>query len=155
MWGKVKKLSKKFNNSREILNLYSLNCCGVFLFSSEFFLKALSCKHTVKNCAVQYMRLWLWAILITGIHASTVERIIKNMTSFPHSGCLKLWRLCCHTLIILLSYSIIVCSTYVACLEMQAPSLMLLIRRFPFNAIATLISYAYTPTYAIIHQKDY
>lgn len=38
---------------------------------------------------------------------------------------------------------------------MQAPHLMLLIWLFPLNATATLISYAYTPICAIIHQNDY
>lgn len=63
--GKVKKLSKKFNNSRKILYLHSLNCRGVssfflWVFSLElFFANALE-----KNCSVQHMRLYLWTILI-------------------------------------------------------------------------------------------
>lgn len=90
VWGKVKKLSKKFNNSREILNHYSLNCCGALPFSLEFFLKALCCKHCKYLCSAKYEimppghfdeNLYYIYIYILYIYMSTVERIILNITS--------------------------------------------------------------------------
>lgn len=157
VWGKVKKLSKKFNKSRGILCLCSFNCCGVCAPSMEFFLKALCCKQTIKSSAVHNMSLclghydnrYLW------VHCWEDNQKYNLRSSLGPSYTVKLWWVCRHRMIILLSYSITVCSTYVPCLQIPALHVMLLIRLFPFNAIAALKSYAYTPTYAIIHQKDY
>lgn len=156
VWGKVKKLSKKFNKSREILYLCSLNCCGVFASSLEFFLKALCCKQTIKNCAVHNMRLrlghidnsYLWVhcwednrkynfLSSLGLSYKTVVTLLSQNANFPVIQHYSLFHICAMSS------------------NASSSNVALLIRRFPFNAIAALKSYTYTPTYAIIHQKDY